>query len=258
MKTMKNITMVMVACLINVTIFAQEEPASVEKLVIHIDQVKPSMTSEYKTIAKELRDLLSQNAIADFSYSALTNDRNEFIMVSPVESMAELDKNPFGSLVAKIGEDKFQSLMDKMDATYNSHKTFIMNYHVDKSYLPDIPEDELYREWFFMNVDPADSKKLMAINNEWNALYVKHDLKFGYRFFSGGFGSDESTFVVMSWGKDASDFNAKMMERNELFGDEGSALWQKTLDIINNMDRTTGYSLPELSYIPPAGLVSED
>lgn len=261
MKTVMKTTLVAVLAIVCHLAFSQEKAASKEEskrqlLVIHVDNVKPAKNAKYEALARELNLLMAKHSIKDFQYSMLKNDENEFLYVSPIAKMADLDKDPFASLKEKAGKEAVESIMDRLNGCITTHKTYIASYHPEASYKPEIKEGENYRVWDFWYYDLKKSEEAKALIKEWKALYEKANITTGYRTYSGGLGVEGPAYAFVSSAKGPAEHAAQMQEVKMKMGEEGEKLMERTQAITTRTKTVTGYYLPELSYIPPVPMAS--
>jgi hypothetical protein len=111
--------------------------------------------------------------------------------------------------------------------------------------------DEYFRNlffWFPVVGKEAEADKLCA---EWLKLYADKKSPLGVHTYKILFGGDRG-YVFMGWGKNQADYEAKRQKANEMFGEELSKLWAKTLLITRKSYTRAGWYRTDLSYIPAA------
>ena len=132
-----------------ISLQAQEK---LQHLVIHEDYVLPSQMPKYEEASKNLVKALRENAITDAKFWAFWQDDNTYVYATPVENFAALDQSMWKSLEDKIGKGNSETLFKAFDETYQSHRTFMVNYHPDLSYKADQLSNgnSNYRVWTFV------------------------------------------------------------------------------------------------------------
>jgi len=252
MKKLFSITLGMIFmtfCLIDA--WAQDEPKG-QWLIIHEDMVEPAKLEAYKKAAKVFKDKAEEYQM-DMESHAVMQDDYTFLYVTPVENMAALDTNPFAELAKKVGKEKVKEMFAGYEDTYTSHRNFMVWRSDDYSYVPegsDWTPETLYRRWDYYYMDPDKGEEAKAVSKEWKNLYETKNVTNGYKIYTGGMGLEMPLYVVLTWGKDAADLEAKAAANMELLGEEADALWEKTQKLIRKSDRKEGWYLPDLSYIP--------
>ncbi len=79
---------------------AQEEK-SYQAFWVHEDRVKPGMRGTYEEITKDLVAACKEHNIQETQWITLRMNDNTYLYVTPINSMADLDKNGFATLSEK-------------------------------------------------------------------------------------------------------------------------------------------------------------
>lgn len=220
--------------------------------VVHTDHVKFDKMQQYEAVAKEMRDLMEKHQIKDGYYTTLSIEDGRYVYVSPISSMADLDKNPMGDLYEKVGEEKFAAMFSKMDDCYDNHHDNIVHRIDDLSYMPEgySTEGKNYREYHFLYYAPRNSAAMNKAMAGVKAMFESKNIKNGYEVYHSGFGDDESYYMVAVSGTDAMAIAQGGKSNNELMGDEGQAALYEVIKLASKYDQVEGNMRPDLSYLP--------
>lgn len=230
--------------LLTVVSYAQDAP---EMFAIFESQVKPSATAVYRDAVKKFVATCKQQNMS-FSWSAGSLDDNTYLYIVPIKGFADLDKNMFADLEAKIGKDVLGGLWQGMDKCVDSQSSSIAVFMPGMSYL-NPPPGEYFRSVLYWTPEPdkaAEAEKLIA---EWNNLFKSKKAPGGVHTYKTIFGG-EPGYVFVSWGKNKLDLATKDQKNNELFGEEAGKLWAKTMLITQKYYTRDGWVETELSYAP--------
>jgi hypothetical protein len=253
MKKLK-ITILLAAILMvfPLTTNAQEESKN-QAYVFHTDPVHLSNLSEYENVAKNLVEECNKHK-AKSGWAAFKMNGSNYVYVSPIKNMAELDKNSFSDLQEKMGNEAFGKLFEKFNQHYDSHSDYVMILDKDLSYMPSginiTPEGLNYRYNTLYYVAPKNYGKAVQIAKEFKKLYAEKGSKEYYRVYHSGFGTAGNYLMVARAAKNAAEFEASRDENNNLIGEDGSELYKKLLALLLKTEIMTGYMMPELSYFP--------
>lgn len=223
---------------------AQEPPVM---YAVYEGQVKPSMDATYVDAVKKLKDVCQQQKMT-FTWHGGSYNGNWYVYLVPIKGFADLDKNMFSELEAKIGKEAHASLWQGIDKCVDYNLSSVAAYYPTMSYMSP-PQDEYFRNLFFWFPEvgkEAEADKLCA---EWMKLYVDKKSPVGVQTYKMLFGGDKG-YVFVGWGKNQADYEAKRQKANEMFGEELSKLWAKTLLITRKSYTRVGWYRTDLSFIP--------
>jgi len=231
---------------------AQQKETKMQAYTLHEDQVKPSMVSEYETYSKELVALMKQHNISDFGWLCSVTDDFRYWFTRPINSMSDLDKNPFAALTEKAGKDKMKALWDKMDKCYDRHGTSIVRLDHELSYQPggidQAPEGMPFREFHFWHVAPSNLEAFSKAASDIKALCISKKSPLHYRVYRSGFGSADNYFLVAFAAKDAASFHAKQSEARTMLGEELTKLHSALMALTLKYEEIQGSIRSDLSY----------
>lgn len=230
--------------------FAQDKAPSM--FVVHTDHVKFDKMQEYEAVAKEMAELMEKHQIKDGYYTTISVEDGRYVYVSPITSMADLDKNPMGDLYEKVGEEKFQAMFSKMDECYDKHHDNIVYRLEDLSYMPEgySTQGKNYREYHFLYYAPRHGKAMNEAMAGVKKMFESKGIKNGYEVYHSGFGDDESYYMVAISGTDPVAIAQGGKSNNELMGDEGQAALYNVIKLASRYDQVEANMRPELSYLP--------
>src|SRR6187431_3102329 len=78
--------------------------AQTNNFSIREEVVKPPMTIKFREAMKKLKTACEE-AKLNFSWTTLALDDNTYSFIAPLNSMSDLDKNPFAGLETKFGKE---------------------------------------------------------------------------------------------------------------------------------------------------------
>ncbi|MEO6681435.1 MAG: hypothetical protein ABIN48_01295 [Ginsengibacter sp.] len=239
--------------LLQLSIVNAQDNSRYQLYYIHEDPVYPSMIAPYEKLAINLATECKKVNLPD-GWLTLNLDNNRYQYVTPINSMADLDKNTFAPLQTKMGNEAFTKMFTDFDKCYDSHRDFIVRLDKQLSYMPggiDIYTDGMpYRHFTYYYVTPQNIGKATELAKAFHDLYTKKGSKVQYRVYRNGFGEQNAYFMVVVSAKSAEDYEKRRAENRELLGDEGKELYGKLLQITSEIKNITGMIRPDLSYRP--------
>jgi hypothetical protein len=220
---------------------------------IHEDVVKPGMTAEYEAVLGEVTTLLKDNPIDDTNMMVFQSSSNHYFWISPITSMADLDKpSPVVKLAKKAGEDKVWPLFDRMDKCYDVERDYILTLDEKLSYMPDgmtlTPEGEDFREQYKLYLTPSNRKTVKEKMQNIKDLFTKNNSKTHYRVYKSGFGAESEFYLVSVAAKDEMHMAEKSKANEELMGDDGKNTMFDMFQNILKIEEMEGYMRPDLAY----------
>lgn len=249
MKKCKILMSIILAFLFVPVLLAQEDQPTM--FVVHQDNVKFEMMPQYEAAAKELVELCKKNNI-QMPWTTISVEDGRYIHVSPIKSMADLDKNPLASLDEKVGKEAMAKLWAKYDECYDSHRNEIAHYIPELSYNPEgvSNEGKNFREYHFLYFAPKNGKKMKEAMKAVKEMFKAKGSKAAYNVYSSGFGSPESYYMVSIAGENQAETAKNGMENDKLLGDERKAVFFNVIKLASKYDQVLGNIRPDLSYAP--------
>ncbi len=234
---------------------AQKELPKSQLFLMHEDNVLPFMADKYESALKDFDKMMSDAKI-DRTYNIIQADIFKYTAVIPVTDFDGLAKY-FGmspEVMNKIGKDKFESVMKKFDGCYDTHRNFLMTLRNDLSYKPEYglnPDDGInFRHLDYFYAVPGKEDEMMELIKEYKKLYETKNIEEGYRVYMGSIGTEAGMVLFVQPAKSRVDYAALSDRQNEILGDEGQKLWDKTLAITQKFEHHDGMMRPDLSYRP--------
>lgn len=217
---------------------------------IHEDIVKPSMTSEYETVCKELTATLAEHEIPFNTIVTQTMD-NRYMWVSPISGMEDIENDPtFRELADKMGADAMDALFDRMNKCYEIEQDYVIHLRKDLSYMPggitQTPEGKGFRKFYYLHYNPSDSKALRNQMKAVKALFESKDSKVHYRVYQSGFGTRGAFYMVAVASANAGEDALMRDENRKRFGEEGEATMGKMFNMLRKYEEFSGYMRPDM------------
>lgn len=253
MKT-KTITALLVFFLISFMGIQAQEDQDLQMFLVHEDRTKPAMAKKHESVDKELIGAMRQNEIKDISWITLVTEDFRYLYITPLKSMADLDKDLFGGLSQKIGQRETDKIFNKYNDTYETHGDYILLLDKKLSYQPGgintTPVGKNYRHITMYHYTPANAAKMEDLAKKFLDLYTKKNSPLDYRLYRSGFGVMGSFFWIVSAAESPEDLERMREDNRELFGSEGESLWNQLNQTVSKVEVIRGYVRPDLGYQP--------
>ncbi len=228
---------------------------------VHEDQVRPGMVQEYEELSKELVAEAKKGNLQNMSWSVAAMDNGRHLSITPVKDMADIQTKSFEPLMASMGEDRFNQMMNKFNTMYDKHGNYLIVLDSELSYMPNgldpVTPGQDYRKWHNMAVSAENVGKLREKLAELKDIYSKKGAKEYYRIYRSSFGNMGDYFVAVVSAKDAEDYARMSSETNQLLGEEGEQKFGEVMDLVTTYEVMTGKMKPELAYSPQASQMPE-
>lgn len=255
MKTLKKLLLLSLGLLLTTNIaFAQEKEKKEKNQAfwIHEDQVKPNMIGEYEKVSKDFVAMCKKHNLQNGDWSTAQMDDGRFLTISPIEKMADFDKNPLAPLAEKVGNEAFGKIFERFDKCYNAHGDYVVVLNAELSYMPNglstsTPGEE-YRKWHFLHVTPDNIQNLKAKLKDLKAYFAEKNSKMHYRIYHNGFGTMGDYYVAVLSAKDAEDYERKAKENQALLGEQGKKLFDEVFKYVHKFETKSGGMRADLSY----------
>ncbi|MFT4804253.1 MAG: hypothetical protein ACJAZK_000836 [Psychroserpens sp.] len=219
---------------------------------VHTDNVKFEMMPQYESLAKQMKEACLRHKIADANWTAISIEDGRYVYITPISSMADLDKNPMGSLSEKMGAEAVKEMLGEMDQCYDSHSDSVVHHIAELSFMPDgyNTEGKNHREYHLLYYAPKDGQAMKEAMANVKALFQSKNVKTGYDVFHSGFGSEENYYMVVISGKDDIEVAQSGLANKEAMGDEGQATLFNVIKLAKRYDQVEAEIRPDLSYNP--------
>lgn len=252
-QTIKKTILIITAFLILIpSIIIAQDNTKNQAYWVHEDKVKPGMTQEYEKITKEFVALCKKHNIQDLKWiTAATND-GSYLSITPIDKMADLDKNPLASLQKKIGKEAFSDIFKKYNQCYDTHGGYIVVLNKKLSYMPDgltqTQEGLNYRRWHYLYITPENKSKVKEKLEAVKSLYTKKGSKVHYRVYQNGFGSMGDYYMVAISSKNGEDYEKNSAENKTILGDAAKPVFDELFKYVSKYEMKVGSMKPELDY----------
>jgi len=237
--------------LITISVWAQKD--RYQLYVVHEDHVNNGMMDKHHEGDKKIVQAAKKNNMKGMDWITFVGNDSRVMYLSPIKSMAELDKNPFEDLQKKMGENEFKQLFNSFDGTFSKHGDYILKLDKELSYMPDgmtqTPEGENYRELTFYHIPPGSGDKAEELATNVKKMYADKNSKIHYRLYKSGFGTMGDYYLVATAAESPEQLENRRKENMDLLGDEGKSMQDKIDHTFSNREKVTGYIMPDLSYM---------
>ena len=254
MKTAKITLTLLVFILLSSFSFQAQEDNSSQAYWVHEDPVYPAKVSDYEEYSSTLVENCKKYDIKEANWFTISTSELRYFSISPIQSMADLDKSRFSLLRTKMGENEFNELFDNFDNCYDAHTDYIIHLDKDLSYSPNgvvTPQDGMeYRRMQFYYSTPQNFQKVLDVAKRFKELYVKKKSKESYRLYRSGFGAAGQFIIVAISAKSSEDYERIFSENQNLLGEERDPLFDELLKNIIKVEALDGYMRSDLSYHP--------
>ncbi len=245
MKTLKRTLLLLL--LTPLFMFAQNKA-----YLVHQDNVRPSMISEYEKIAKEFNAVCKEHNPPTSWITSMTSDF-KFMFITPLEKFEDIAKRPFTDMAKAMG-DEFGAMFDRFDKCYDSHTDYVIILDEGLSYSPDgikqVEDGVNYRNFFRIYYTPENRKNIKEGMKAVKEMFAAKGSKSNYRVYRSGFGNDESYYMVAISSKDEVDSAQRSKANDELLGPERFKTFDKVMKYATRMEEFTGNIRPDLAYSP--------
>lgn len=251
MKTIK-ILGISLLFLLNSFIINGQENEDSQMYWIHEDRTKPAMSIKQESVDKELIAALKQHEITDVNWFTLVSLDYRYFYISPIENMAALDENPFGSLVEKMGQQETSRIFNKYNNCYEKHGDYVIVLDKNLSYQPDgvnvTPVGKNFRNNTIYYFTPDKARQAENLARKFRDLYTKKNSNLNYRLYRSGFGVMGTYFMVAAAAESPEDYERMIVDNRMLLGEEGAELFRELEETISGVEIIRGYIRPDLSY----------
>ena len=251
MRTLKT-SLLMTAMLLLIPYVSIAQERKNQAFYVHEDQVRPSMIQEYEQISKEFKEACTKHNLQDVSWHVASTATGRYMSISPIENMADLDKNVMAPLAEKMGDEAFSDLFKRFNQCYDKHGDYVVYLNEELTYMPEgistTTEGQNYRKWHFLHVTPDNIQNLKGKLKELKALFASKGSKEYYRIYHNGFGTMGDYYLAVLSAVDEEDYAKKSKANEVLLGEEGKKLFGEVFEYVYKYEVETGGMHPELGY----------
>jgi hypothetical protein len=238
------------------TAVAGEEEKSPVYLVVHYDEVEPSMSDEYEANGKAWVEAFTEKEMGEeWTWWAYSRPGFTYAYVFTMPDYAYLDAQPEREkmMAEALGEEKMKELMGDMGAI-RSHHSEILKASPELSYHP---EESIVEQGNFVQVDVHNVKP--AMNEQFKdavkravAAFEKAGAKLGFDAYEIEFGQGSYSFVTFA--ESAAQFYSQPNAGAILAEAEGPEFAEKLFaewrDCIDGFETSDWRYRPDMSYVP--------
>ncbi len=245
----------LMVCLFTITTLAQAEKPKTQLYMVFELVTKPSMAKDYENAVKEEFALLEECKFPHPWYVYSTDDFHYYFF-SPMDNFASIDEmdKSYAEMAKKIGKQRWQAVMKRIDDKSEYYHMYMIRYKPDLSYTPENPrlkpEDANFISIDFYYIQPGKEKEFEEVCKDYNALDKRKKIPNDYSFSVMAIGTEMPLYIGLARGRNASDLFSHWEKQQEIEGEEGKVLWEKTWAVCRKFETKTGWFRPDLSYIP--------
>ena len=233
----------------------QAQEKATQWYVVWEDPVYPSQMARYEEAAKKQLELYKKYNFPFTTYAHITEDYF-FYWAVPITNIADMisyDKE-WGNFIATLKANNETDLNEAFKGTYAYSLPRVWFLSPELSYLPEqprlLPEEAVYQRVMFCYVKPGHAvdfeKKLSLFTGE----FKKKNLDSGFETYVGRMGTEMPFYLWIERYKDPLDMWTTRNILFETLGQDIQTIWKDMEEDIRKMEIKTGWSRPDLSYIP--------
>lgn len=233
---------------------AQEEAESPTWWAVFTEKVAPENVAAFEKNSAEMIEVIREHAPEGMVYYTMSGPEMGFSYAIPMESIADFGKmnDMWMSMVNEIGWEEWKS-MQASDLVEH----YTMNFYVERrdlSYMPEALESAMperpvrHMDWLYPK--SGMEEEFEAAMKEWVEMYADHGLETGWIAFQAVSGENLPMYVLMTPAETTSGYYAMSAEVDEMLGEEGQMLMQKSMALMRDFEHNEGFARPELSLLP--------
>jgi hypothetical protein len=179
----------------------EEESVHAKYLMVHVDEVEPSMQQEYEKVNEKWVEAFKGAEMSPEWTWYGSNSGFTYVWVSPMKDYAFLDGEEarFEAVAAVLGEEKMAELMEGSEAI-KSHHSEIAKYMPELTYEPAAPASTtpgIYR-LASHSVKPAMTEQFESLVKKVVAAFKKVESPVGFTGYQTQFGTGSYVFTTMA------------------------------------------------------------
>ena len=235
---------------------AQEGEYSPTWWVVFTEQVAPSNVAAFEKASAAMHEVIEANAPEDMVFYTLSGPETGFVYAIPMESMGDFMKlnEQWMGMINRIGMETWDAMTAKSDALVDYTTTNFYVERQDLSYWPEAmaasADDMMMRHYDWLYPKPGMQDEFVEVLKEWVALYQEHDLDTGWTTFQAVSGDELPLFVLSTPAENLAEFAAMGDAIDELLGEAGEELMQKSMAMLRKYEHNNAWLRPELSLMP--------
>ena len=216
---------------------------------------KPSMAKDYETEVKGEFALYAE-CKSPYPWYGFSTDDFHYYFICPIDNFAslyEIDK-AYAEMEKKVELERWQDVFKRVNEKSEYYNMYFIRYRQDLSYTPENPrlkpEDAKFISIDFYYIKPGKETEFEKVCKDYSALDRRKEITNSYYFAVMDNGPDMPLYIGFATGKNASDLFIHWEKQQEIEGEEGKVLWEKTWAVCRRFETKTGWFRPDLSYIP--------
>lgn len=203
--------------------------------VVHEDQVIPGMMDDYMELMGEVAAAFKAKG-NEMESTTYTREDFSVIHVTPIESMADLDRNMSAYFSEMMGEEEFKQAFSRFDKHYHQHGDYVVALNEELSYMPEGNLDpttpgQPYRLWQYYTVSADNHDEVYELAKEMKALHKNSGSKLNWRIYEPVLGIMGPQFVVVMSGKNAAELENRMSATKQLLKGKDMEIGQQILKL---------------------------
>jgi hypothetical protein len=250
---MKTITYAIAICLLATLIpfQTQGQNDNDQMFAIYTYEIKPEKVKAEEAFVKEMKAKFKQYNVESPTWSTAVTNTNSFMYIVPIENMAQLDDNPWGPIIKKMGEDNWKKFTDKAKGHESSSSSSVSVLDSELSYMPEgldpTTEGQDFRAWNIFHIKPGKYDEAKAVAKKIREVYAANKSKFYYRVYHNRFGGDGNTMVIVSSHRNMGDYYQNVEAARSLVQKDIEKLYDELLTYVVKQNRVYGNMRPDLS-----------
>ena len=232
---------------------AQDEAPEMMYFTVFTDHVKPSMTTEYEAGIGKLIDAFTAAGVQDMEWVAISGSELGYAF-----AVAGMGPDDFSDMYASweasigaVGPEKFMGIMSGTMKAVERQEMYYLALRPELSYKPEtvgFDPAKPMRHYSVLKVLPGQETAMEDVARGFKALYTKHGIERGWRFYQYVTGSDLPAYLVVESAASEKDHFVMEAETQALFGDETQELYAAAMAASRGFETMTGYIRPDLSF----------
>ena len=190
------------------------------------------------------------------SWATYTTSEMLYYFVYPIESESQIEElfTDWEKMVAKMGEEKWEALYERLMKPTEYYKYYEIEHLPAHSYAPGdaavAPMEVPATYWGFCYMKPGHEKSLLEMVSKYVELYKSKDLQEAFESYLVRTGADLPACFYVMRGKTFADLFGKSEKSEEIAGEEAAAIWVKFSSHLRKYEYKLGMFRPDLSYMP--------
>lgn len=234
-------------------LFSQVDDTDWNLMVIREDKVFPSKTNHYEKSLTDLKEFLAVNNIEGFNYFTHMQSDYVFTHVFPLHKLEDLNKGIHEYVLEKEKNIELDLIFSYMNEAISSYHYYVVQYKPELSYIPKGNNwgfGSPYRKWSYFHFQPGTEKDIEQLILAYKNLYIEYDIEMGFRVFEGFIGLEQPVYIFTTWAENPTEYHKNLEKTSGIIAVDGSILWAKMMEYVQQTNAVEGWFLPQYSYAP--------